>query len=337
MKKWTVMLIPQGSGGTCSLTLCEAHFWFVSAVIIILAFTASFFFQRQHEMAEQATMLRQANRILELEKEKAKAPVAVQVIGVSHEEVRQMEARLRAEYEASINAINTELTNLYDMEAKARSITGLAPRTPTSLDPATIMEKGKGGGPARTGPFPYAGGDQLMRPPQVIYGMARPTADLILQEIRLRTISLRELVRDMEIQLERIERVPSGWPLARGQGRITSSFGYRLDPFTRRVRHHDGTDISAKKGTSVQATARGKVIKAEYISEYGNTVIIDHGDGIQTAYAHLSDVFVRKGDKVGRGDSIGTVGSTGRSTGNHLHYEVIVNGRNVNPAKYLTE
>lgn len=336
MKKWTVMLIPQGQGGTSSLTLSEVHFWSLCAFVIVLSFTASFFFQRHQEVARQADTLRQANRLLEIEN--AKPPVeAPPAPGISKDEVRQVEARLRAEYEASILAITTELSDLYDMESRARSITGLAPRTPPTFEPVISNENGKGSGPARTGPFTYFSEDETMRPPHVIYGMARPSADLIVEEIRMRTQSLGELVKDMEVQIDRIERVPAGWPLARGRGRFTSSFGYRRDPFTRRVRHHDGVDISAKKGTPVRATAKGRVRKAEYMSEYGNTVIIDHGGGISTLYAHLSDIQVNSGTSIGRGEVVGTVGSTGRSTGPHLHYEVHVNGRNVDPSKYLTD
>lgn len=335
MKKWTVMMIPQGEGGTRTLTLCELHFWSVCGLVILLTFTSAFFFQRNREIAHRADMLRQANRLLELEN--AKAPVEAPKSEISRDDVRQIESRLRAEYENSIAAITAELSDLYDMEMRARDITGLAPRTPQNFDTASIVDGGKGGGPARTGPFSYAGEREIMRPPFVIYGMARPSADLIVEEIRLRTHSLSELVADMEVQIDRIERMPAGWPLARGAGRVTSGFGYRRDPFNRRVRHHDGTDISARHGTAARATAKGVVKKAEYMNYLGNTIVIDHGNGINTVYAHLSTMNVRPGQAVDRGEVIGRVGSTGRSTGPHLHYEVHLNGRPVDPSKYLTD
>ena len=338
MKKWTVMLIPQGEGGTSTLTLSDLHFWSVCGFIILLSFTTAFFYQRHHEMAERATLLRQANRMLELENAAAAvAPAPVVETGVSREEARQIEARLRTEYEASIAAITAELSDLYDMESRAREITGLEPRKTPAFEANASGNGGRGGGPARTGPFAYAGSNDVVRPPFIIYGMARPSADLIVEEIRLRSRSLGELVTDMEAQLDRIERMPSGWPLSRGVGRISSNFGYRRDPFNKRVRHHDGTDISARKGTTVRATAKGVVKKAEYMSYLGNTIEIDHGNGIQTVYAHLSSMEVRPGKAIGRGDAIGRVGSTGRSTGPHLHYEVHVKGRPVDPAKYLTD
>ncbi len=336
MKKWTVMLIPQGQSGSRSLTVSDLHFWSVCGVIILLAFSSAFFYQRHQAMAQRAEMLRQANRMLELENAAA-TPAPATGSGMSRDEARQLEARLRAEYEASIAAITTELSDLYEMETRAREITGLAPRTAPSFDNNGVNGDGRGGGPARTGPFAYVGQREAMHPAYVIYGMARPSADLIVEEIRLRSRSLGDLVVDMEAQIDRIERMPAGWPLARGRGRISSAFGYRRDPFNRRVRHHDGADISARHGTVVRATAKGVVRAAEYKSYLGNTIEIDHGNGIRTVYAHLSAMDVRPGQAVGRGDSIGRVGSTGRSTGPHLHYEVHVNGRPVDPAKYLSD
>ena len=175
-----------------------------------------------------------------------------------------------------------------------------------------------------------------MRPPAIIYGMARPSADLIVQEIRLRTHSLGDLVRAMEVQKEKVERVPSGWPMAVNVGRISSTFGYRLDPINRHLSLHPGCDLFASYGTQVFATARGVVTSAGYDGDYGNCVEIDHGGGISTKFAHLSKINVTVGQTVGRGKSIGNVGSTGRSTGSHLHYEVHVNNQPVNPAKYLS-
>ncbi len=334
MKKWTVMLMPQGQGCSSTLTLCEIHFWSVCALIIFLAFTAAFYFQRHQEMARLAERLHEANRMLEMEQ--AKAPIETAPIPtIGKDEIKKIESHLQAEYDASILKITTELSDLYDMETRAREITGLEPRTSPTFKVPVTTESGKGGGPSHTGPFSYFAESDISRPPYVIYGMTHPSADLIIEEIRTRMRSLSELVSDSEVEQERIESLPSGWPLKGGVGKLTSGYGYRRDPFSRRVRHHDGTDISAPKGTPVRATANGKVRKAEYISEYGNTVIIDHRDGLTTLYAHLSAINVNAGDTVQRGDAIGLVGSTGRSTGAHLHYEVHINGMNVDPSKYL--
>ncbi len=330
------MLIPHGRGGTRTLTVCNLHFWTVAAVLVSLSFTASFFYQRNAELSQRADLLRQANRALELENARVQT-VPAAPSGPSRDEIRQVETRLRAEYEASISAITAELSELYDMETRARNITGLAPRKPQPMVAPSVAVSGKGGGPGSAGLAMAGPQSEGFQPPYVIYGMARPSADLIVQEIRLRTQSLGDLVTDMGAHLDRIERMPAGWPVARGQGRITSTFGHRLDPFTRRVSRHNAVDISAKHGSPIVATAKGVVREAQYANYFGNMVVIDHGNGVRTLYAHLSSIGVKPGQIVSRGEVIGRLGSTGRSTGPHIHYEVHVNGRPVNPAQYLSK
>jgi len=117
--------------------------------------------------------------------------------------------------------------------------------------------------------------------------------------------------------------------------KLTSRYGPRLDPFLRRPAMHTGIDFRGKRGKSVLATAKGRVILAERNGGYGLSVEIDHGKGITTRYAHLSRILVDKGDYVSIGSEIGLIGSTGRSTGPHLHYETRVHGKAVDPMQYL--
>jgi murein DD-endopeptidase MepM/ murein hydrolase activator NlpD len=334
LKTWTVMLIPHDRGGTRTITLCNLHFWAVAGLLVTLSFVSAFFYQRNAELLHRTQLLRQANRALELDN--SRIPEVVQTPATSRDEVRQAETRLRSEYDASIAAITAELGDLYEMETKARNITGLAPRGPQKAEAQPAARAGKGGAFSGAGAIIFARAETAMRPPAIIYGMARPSADLIVQEIRLRTRSLGDLVRDMEVQKEKVERVPSGWPMARNAGQFSSAFGYRLDPINRRLSLHTGYDIRAPHGTPACSTARGVVISAGYDGEYGNCVIVDHGGGLQTRYAHLSKIDVATGQTVDRRKTVGRVGSTGRSTGSHLHYEVLVNGTPVNPAKYLS-
>lgn len=252
----------------------------------------------------------------------------------SVDEVAEIEARLRAEYESSISAITSELSELYDMEAKARDITGMAPRKRQQVEEKVAKSGGKGG-PDTFGSYVYSTIDESLRPPHVIYGLSRPSADLILQEIRLRRQSFQSLVTDMELASDKVERIPSIWPLSGTRGKITSRFGYRRDPFHFRLRHHDGVDISAPSGTAVVSTAKGKVIFSGFESDYGNCVRVDHGNGVQTWYAHLSTRNVKVGQEIKRQDVVGKVGATGRATGPHLHFEVHVNGQAVDGEKYL--
>ncbi|MCK5740440.1 M23 family metallopeptidase [bacterium] len=133
-----------------------------------------------------------------------------------------------------------------------------------------------------------------------------------------------------------LEATPSIQPV---EGRITDKFGMRLDPFIEKVKMHTGVDISAEIGTKVVASANGVVdrVVSRYRTNqgYGKLVVVDHGNGYKTAYAHLNKILVMKGQKVKRWQVIGEVGNTGRSTGPHLHYEVIHNDRKINPELYI--
>jgi len=126
--------------------------------------------------------------------------------------------------------------------------------------------------------------------------------------------------------------IPSIWPV---RGQVTAGFGERMDPLSGEGAFHSGIDISAPSGTKVEAAADGIVFQAGPDSGYGNVVLIDHGYGIATKYCHLSGISVVVGQEVRRGQPIGTVGTTGKATGPHLHYEVHVSEMPVNPFKYL--
>jgi murein DD-endopeptidase MepM/ murein hydrolase activator NlpD len=139
---------------------------------------------------------------------------------------------------------------------------------------------------------------------------------------------------DVERQEKLANATPSIWPT---RGGLTGFFGARSDPFTGEPEHHSGLDISAQKGQSVFATADGVVQSATYTGDYGNLIVLKHEFGLSTRYGHLSAYKVKVGDTVKRGDVIGLVGSTGRSTGAHLHYEILVNGQLMNPLQLLTQ
>jgi len=126
--------------------------------------------------------------------------------------------------------------------------------------------------------------------------------------------------------------VPSIWPV---RGQVTAGFGERLDPLSGEGAFHAGMDIAAPPGTAVESAADGIVLAAGYDAGYGNAILVDHGSGIATKYGHLSRIDVVIGQEVKRGQVIGAVGATGKTTGPHLHYEVHIRDTPVNPAKYL--
>ena len=127
---------------------------------------------------------------------------------------------------------------------------------------------------------------------------------------------------------------PSLWPVI---GHLTAGFGERMDPFSGEGAFHTGVDIGSQYGEAVRATADGIVIEADDRAGYGRLVVIDHGFGVTTWYGHLSSFNVLAGEQVKRGDTIGNVGVSGRSTGPHVHYEVRINGAPVNPMRYLRQ
>ncbi len=129
--------------------------------------------------------------------------------------------------------------------------------------------------------------------------------------------------------------IPSAMPLK--MARLTSGYGMRKHPVLGRRRNHKGVDLAAPTGTPIYATADGIVGKAQWFSSYGLYIRLDHGASLETRYAHMSKLAVAAGDRVRKGDLIGYVGSTGRSTGPHLHYEVRIDGVAVNPIPYMVE
>lgn len=159
-------------------------------------------------------------------------------------------------------------------------------------------------------PLPNSGGPYL------------PSSQSDTEDLLLRT----------DKNLDILRHTPLGRPLP---GMISSPFGNREDPITGERAFHSGVDMQARRGEKIKATADGIVIEARYDGDYGNRVEVRHGNGFTTVYAHLQSFKVKVGDRVKRGQVIGLVGSTGRSTGAHLHYELCLNGKAINPAPFM--
>ncbi len=152
-------------------------------------------------------------------------------------------------------------------------------------------------------------------------------------DMRLEELSQQELVFTARANKNFLMTLPSIWPV---EGFLTSRFGTRANPFGAGTRDfHKGLDIAAKRGTPIVAPGGGRVIFVGRDGAYGKVVVLQHGNGVTTRYAHLDRYAVQKGDEVKRNDVIAFVGNTGRSTGPHLHYEVLVGGVNVNPLNYI--
>jgi murein DD-endopeptidase MepM/ murein hydrolase activator NlpD len=165
-----------------------------------------------------------------------------------------------------------------------------------------------------------------------IGGSAEDTFGLMRDLLFALETRLQLVQPDLERRQALAGATPSIWP---ARGWLNDRYGSRADPFTGDSDYHPGLDISADKGDPVVATAHGTITTAQRSGAYGNMVVIDHGFGISTRYAHLDSFRVKVGDGVRRGEVVGFAGSTGRSTGTHLHYEVLVYGRHLNPLQFL--
>jgi murein DD-endopeptidase MepM/ murein hydrolase activator NlpD len=156
---------------------------------------------------------------------------------------------------------------------------------------------------------------------------------LLGQEIEQMHSTLSQTKQRIEERQSLLRSTPTIWPTTSQQ--VTSGFGYRSDPFTHAASFHDGIDIGAAENEPVYATADGKVISAGYDNARGNNIVINHGNGLRTWYMHLNKILVGEGNSVTKGQNIGLLGSTGRSTGPHLHYQIVKNGATIDPKPFL--
>lgn len=249
---------------------------------------------------------------------KARFEVSQLYASASALEVENSNFRLATEaLSGQIQGLQATITEL---GAKA----ALDPTLQSAMDklPAVVKNRAMGGGSTAAAAVSML---PTLQSPESTFGLLRE----LLQGIESRLSSVRS---DVEKRDALAAATPSIWP---AHGWLSSTVGNRRDPITGGPDFHPGLDISADYGSPVYATADGTVQGAEAQSGYGNLVVLDHGYGLETRYGHLSRFKVRTGEKVKRGDVLGYVGSTGRSTAPHLHYEVRVNGRLLNPLQLL--
>jgi murein DD-endopeptidase MepM/ murein hydrolase activator NlpD len=182
-------------------------------------------------------------------------------------------------------------------------------------------------------PIPPQGGPAEAVAPETLFALAQEKMPGL--EATLNRAVKPALENTLEAEAKEKAAFPSGKPVA-GKSEVSSEFGLRTNPFGGRgYEMHEGIDFKGPVGKPILATADGVVVKAEYNGGYGNHVRIDHGYNYETLYAHLSEMEVRIGDRVKRGDVLGALGNTGRSSGPHLHYGIYRNGQAVNPRYYL--
>jgi murein DD-endopeptidase MepM/ murein hydrolase activator NlpD len=230
-----------------------------------------------------------------------------------------------ANYKVATEALSGQIQGLQAAISELNAKAALDPSLASALDhlPAVVKNRAMGG----AGVSQALGTLPALQSPENTFGLLRE----ILQGIENRLTSVSS---DLDRRNALAAATPSIWP---AHGWLSSIVGSRRDPITGGADYHQGLDISADHGSAVYATADGDVIFAGREGAYGNLITIDHGYGLETRYGHLSRYDVSNGAKVKRGDIIGRVGSTGRATGPHLHYEVRVNGRLLNPLQLLLQ
>jgi murein DD-endopeptidase MepM/ murein hydrolase activator NlpD len=167
---------------------------------------------------------------------------------------------------------------------------------------------------------------------QKLVRLMHQSLDNLDTEIAVQTQEKSELYNFLDGRKSMFACTPSIWP---ARGWVSSKFGYRISPFTNEKEFHNGLDVSAKTGSPIIAPADGIISGIEKTYGYGNLLTVNHGYGLKTRYGHLSQILVKKGQTVKRGDTIAYMGNTGRSTGPHLHYELFLEGVPVDPSRYI--
>lgn len=233
--------------------------------------------------------------------------------------------------QGELASLKNEYAAIIVLEEKLRTIAGLKPRH------TYLSENNDGGqgGPAAEETVAFDATDEFQA--HFMEELQHVSASALRQGFIETKDSLCEIFLAFEKEQHRLANIPSINPVASPDAWISSGYGYRRDPMNGRRSFHEGLDIVAPRKTPVIAPAEGVVTFAGWHAGLGHAVMIRHGYGYQTAYGHNDKLMVKKGDRVVRGDVIALVGSTGRSTGPHVHYEVRLNNKLVNPYQFVFE
>lgn len=303
---FTIVVFPGALGSPKKICLPKrfAKLGFVVIGVLLVAFLGSsvYFVQQYLQLLGNETELSKLRKESKIRK--------IQVEKFSHQ----------------VKNFETEIARLERFEKKLRVITAL------ENSPKSVEKNWGVGGPygLTTSSFNTSMG----RGAASMVERLSNGLDHLDKQAKIQSISFQELDNFFKNQKSLLSSTPSIWPT---RGWVTSGFGFRKSPFTGLREKHEGWDIAARSGSQVRATADGEVVVEGREYGYGNMVEINHGYGVVTRYGHNSKNLVKVGDRVKRGQVISLVGSTGRSTGPHLHYEVLLNGVPVTPKNYILE
>jgi biotin carboxyl carrier protein len=300
-RRWTIMLVPHGSDGSRALSLSGTVVKLVLGVVTIVA----------------ASMLAATVGVVSHSVDLARSQRLERANQALASEVDRLGER--------VGALTDTLAVMARRDEEMRLVAGLDPLSP-QVQMAGI------GGPA--GPWPER--EQLLTEGGSVGRRAfsvHSDLDALIRRADLLAQSFQEAAESISAHKQEMAATPSIMPTV---GFLTSKFSLiRYHPILHENRPHEGIDITAAYGTKIIAPAAGKVVKVGWENGYGNMVVLDHGYGLETRYAHMSRWAVHVGQNVKRGDVLGYVGSTGLSTGPHLHYEVLRDGRAVDPLRFI--
>ena len=302
-QRWTVVLVPHGASESRAIRISRRGVRWTAGVLTTLAIAVvAFGYVAVSKSVDLARLdrLEHRNALLRAELEQARQLVA---------------------------GLTDTVAAIALTDQRVRLLAGLEP-----TDPA--VQLAGVGGPGGV----WTEREQLLSegPTARMALLFRSDLDNLIRRANLLASSYAEVAESIAAHVDLLERTPSIKPISPTLGWLTSHFAQaRMHPLFSEARPHEGIDITAPMGTPILAPAAGRVIDVKRLPGYGQTVKIDHGNGIVTLYAHCSKILVRIGQSVRRNDQIALVGKSGYATGPHVHYEVIVNGRPVNPTNYI--
>lgn len=302
-QRWTVVLVPHGAGQSRAVQVSRRALAWLGGIAGMLVIAALVFGYVSVSRSIDRTLLDRLSRRNELLRQELN-------------EARQLIASLGD----TVNAIA-------ERDRQVRLLAGLEPDDPDVLLAGV-------GGPAGV----WTEREQLLSEGPVGRRAleTRNELDQLIRQATLLATSYHEAVDSLSRHVDQLQRTPSIRPISPTAGWLTSNFSMaRMHPIYHEARPHEGIDIFAPIGTPIMAPASGRVVDVRRERGYGNILTIDHGNGIRTRYAHCSKVLVRVGQTVRRNDRVALVGNTGIVTGPHLHYEVLVNGKHVDPMNYI--
>lgn len=327
-KKWTFIVFRDNSRPAMQFKFNRTVVLSIPLLFVCLTLTSIWLMQAYHQKTRQ-----EQQAVIQLDKQEAIIESLQKDLVSLSIQTEDMQEKMKA-LETLEQEIN-QLTGSSELDAAAsrkkdsaskRENMKLASRTGESTQEFY-----------QNGPVPAAvGGEAYGTSPEDVRALADRTAtslDTLNNQAATMKDRLKATRSNAEAYQEKMRATPSIWPT--NSKRITSEFGNRYDPFTRRKSYHSGIDIGAPVNDPVYATADGKVVASGYSPAMGNFITIDHDYGLKTRFLHLNKTLVKQGDHVDKGDEIALVGSTGRSTGPHLHYEVMKNNKLIDPLPFM--